>query len=64
MNLVAEIENEFDVILNMEVVEHVSNVNLFMQNCSKLIKKMESCGITVAKSPSEIGKTLLDKLTN
>jgi succinyl-CoA synthetase alpha subunit len=28
------------------------------------IKKMESCGITVAKSPSEIGKTLLDKLTN
>ena len=32
-------KNEFDVILNMEVVEHVSNVNLFMQNCSKLIKK-------------------------
>jgi len=28
------------------------------------IKKMESCGITVAKSPAEIGKTLLDKLTN
>ena len=28
------------------------------------IKKMESCGITVSKSPSEIGKTLLDKLTN
>ncbi len=28
------------------------------------IKKMESCGITVAKSPSEIGKTLLDKLTD
>ena len=28
------------------------------------IKKMESCGIIVAKSPSEIGKTLLNKLTN
>ena len=28
------------------------------------IKKMESCGIIVAKSPSEIGKTLFDKLTN
>ena len=28
------------------------------------IKKMELCGITVAKSPSEIGKTLLNKLTN
>jgi 2-polyprenyl-6-hydroxyphenyl methylase / 3-demethylubiquinone-9 3-methyltransferase len=31
-------KNKFDVILNMEVVEHVSNVNLFMQDCSKLIK--------------------------
>ena len=26
------------------------------------IKKMEKCGITIAKSPSEIGKTLLNKL--
>ena len=32
-------KNEFDVILNMEVVEHVSNVSLFIQNCSKLIRK-------------------------
>jgi len=32
-------ENEFDVILNMEVVEHVSNLNLFIENCSKLNKK-------------------------
>ena len=32
-------KNEFDVILNMEVVEHVSNVSLFIQSCSKLIKK-------------------------
>ena len=32
-------KNEFDVILNMEVVEHVSNVNLFIKNCSNLIKK-------------------------
>jgi len=32
-------ENEFDVILNMEVVEHVSDVNLFVKKCSKLIKK-------------------------
>ena len=30
---------KFDVILNMEVVEHVSDVNLFINNCSKLIKK-------------------------
>ena len=33
------LENEFDVVLNMEVIEHVSNINLFIQNCSKLIKK-------------------------
>ena len=32
-------KSEFDVILNMEVVEHVSNVSLFIENCSKLIKK-------------------------
>ena len=32
-------KNEFNVILNMEIVEHVSNVNLFIQNCSKLIKE-------------------------
>jgi len=25
---------------------------------------MEECGITVAKSPSEIGKTLFNKLSN
>ncbi len=31
--------SEYDVILNMEVVEHVSNVNLFIENCSKLLKK-------------------------
>ena len=28
------------------------------------IKKMEECGITVAKSPSELGKTLFNKLSN
>ena len=32
-------ENKFDVILNMEVIEHVSNTDLFISNCSKLIKK-------------------------
>lgn len=32
-------KNKFDVILNMEVVEHVSNLDLFIQNCSKFIEK-------------------------
>jgi len=33
------LKNEFDVILCMEVVEHVSNVELFIEKCSRLIKK-------------------------
>ena len=32
-------KNKFDVILNMEVVEHVADVSLFLKNCSQLIKK-------------------------
>ena len=32
-------KNEFDIVLNLEVIEHVSNVDLFIQNCSKLIKE-------------------------
>ena len=32
-------KDEFDVILNLEVIEHVSNVNLFIKNCSNLVKK-------------------------
>ena len=32
-------KDKFDVILNMEVVEHVSNVELFIENCSNLILK-------------------------
>ncbi len=30
---------KFDVILNMEIIEHVENVNLFLKSCSKLLKK-------------------------
>ena len=33
------LNKKFDVILNMEIVEHVSDVNVFIQNCSKLIEK-------------------------
>ena len=33
-------ENEkFDIILNLEIVEHVEDVNLFIQSCYKLLKK-------------------------
>ena len=28
------------------------------------IEKMEECGITIAQSPSKIGKTLINKLSN
>ena len=34
-----EVKNKFDVILNMEVVEHVSSVNNFIHNCSSILKK-------------------------
>jgi 2-polyprenyl-6-hydroxyphenyl methylase/3-demethylubiquinone-9 3-methyltransferase len=34
-----KIKNKFDVILNMEIVEHVEDVNFFLKSCSKLIKK-------------------------
>ncbi len=34
-----KIKDQFDVILNMEIVEHVENVDLFLKSCSKLLKK-------------------------
>ena len=30
---------KFDVILNMEIVEHVEDLNLFLKSCAKLLKK-------------------------
>ncbi len=30
---------KFDVILNLEIVEHVDNVNLYIRSCYKLLKK-------------------------
>ena len=32
-------EIKFDVILNMEIIEHVNDVNFFLKSCSKLLKK-------------------------
>ncbi len=32
-------ENKFDVILNMEIVEHVENINIFLKESSGLLKK-------------------------
>jgi 2-polyprenyl-6-hydroxyphenyl methylase/3-demethylubiquinone-9 3-methyltransferase len=34
-----KIKNHFDVILNMEIVEHVEDVDFFLKSCSKLLKK-------------------------
>ena len=34
-----KINDKFDVILNMEIVEHVEDVNLFLSSCNKLLKK-------------------------
>jgi len=32
-------KKKFDVILNMEIIEHVEDVNFFLKSCSKLLKK-------------------------
>ena len=32
-------KDKFDVVLNMEIVEHVEDVNFFLKSCSKLLKK-------------------------
>ena len=34
----SEVE-KFDIILNLEIVEHVENVNLYIKSCYKLLKK-------------------------
>ena len=31
--------NEFDIILNLEVIEHVENLDLYLSSCLKLLKK-------------------------
>ena len=30
---------KFDIILNLEIVEHVEDINLYIKSCSKLLKK-------------------------
>ncbi len=32
-------DEKFDVILNMEIIEHVENVDFFLKTCSKFLKK-------------------------
>ena len=34
-----KINNKIDVILNMEIVEHVEDIQFFLESCSKLLKK-------------------------
>ena len=34
-----KIKDKFDIILNMEIVEHVDDVNFFVENCSKFLKR-------------------------
>ena len=32
-------KEKFDIILNLEVVEHVDNLDLYLQSCNNLLKK-------------------------
>ena len=34
-----KIKKKFDVVLNMEIVEHVEDIDFFLKSCSKLLKK-------------------------
>ena len=34
-----KVKRKFDVILNMEIIEHVENVDFFLKSCSKLLTK-------------------------
>jgi 2-polyprenyl-6-hydroxyphenyl methylase/3-demethylubiquinone-9 3-methyltransferase len=34
-----KVKKKFDVILNMEIIEHVEDVNFFIKSCSKLLKQ-------------------------
>ena len=34
-----KVKSQFDVILNMEIVEHVEDVDFFLKSCSRLLKK-------------------------
>ncbi len=34
-----KVKDKFDVILNMEIVEHVEDVSFFLKSCSNLLKK-------------------------
>ena len=34
-----KVNTKFDVILNMEIIEHVEDVDFFLKSCSKLLKK-------------------------
>ena len=34
-----KVKDKFDIILNMEIVEHVDDVNFFIENCSKFLKR-------------------------
>ncbi len=34
-----KVKDKFDVILNMEIVEHVEDVNFFLKSCANLLKK-------------------------
>ena len=34
-----KVEKKFDVILNMEIVEHVEDIDFFLKSCAKLLRK-------------------------
>ena len=41
-------QNKFDIILNLEVVEHVEDLSLYLESCFKLLKPKGSCPICLS----------------
>lgn len=37
-----KLNEQFDVILCLEIIEHVADVDLFIKSCTKLLKRMAS----------------------
>ena len=52
-------KEKYDVILNLEIVEHVDDINLYFKSCTKLCKfpKFQRCDkicrISIEKRPSK-----------
>ena len=53
-------KEKFDIILNLEIVEHVDNVSLYIKSCSKLLKKWINVTATLNRSLISYIKAIIE----